>query len=491
MELGSLPLPNQANEKQPAGFEVTSSETGKTTRLADSSSCLAISWETSGTSGENSLYSPNWSDNLRAVVKHNSGLLKHEATIDLIDVGRSRSYSTELPLIMPDRWVHNKVSDVKSVSSLFEGAIKFTIRAARSSYDASDAFFVDQHTKKDFRDTGPGAKRFLGLPQVEGTAHMQRVDVKIFELGDVRSTVFAHESEVDWGFEALHLKKEDPFTNENTRTRAFGGNITVGPLGIVLTRSAIDTLVGAPGPTRLKQEALTSLDVADLHRRLGSPLAGPLWTIAPASIWASVSRGSTDGRQAELGPPDVSSAYTLGASWAWDTWSAEVSYWRHSTDVRRAGLQDYDWAGQGLSGYLTSFGPSWNAAYSFFYQDSTNFRPHSRDVESNYHHSLNWTFKPRDELGFSAAVGLGYFAGDYGGYDYNSTYWSTTAGIDFTEFIRPREEESRAPWGGDRNATALKAHYTLRDWRGNEDSPVARPPGLEHFIGVVFTTEFW
>lgn len=376
-------------------------------------------------------------DRFRFEAKYVEPTYKLNLAGSVADIARDPNVDVpELYFLRRDSWERYQLGDIKASLAMLDDRVKLTLREAHSMYMAD----AQTLSLKD-KDPQTGRGRFVGTFGAEGEAHHERIDVTPIKSDWVDVSAYGSRTVIDREFVRLKPSsaKQDEFEGWDRTTLKGGGSLRIGSVTVSAGRSESERMTGSQTPTLVSPEAGVSLDLADLHRRVGEFGAGELWTLLPSSVYAQASNVQTVFRKIAEGPPDRTNILSLGSSWSWSQGYASVDYYDYHLDSRRPLDLSYDSAGHGLGGSGGFWGNRWSVDSGVYYLRSEDLAPLQRAKYVEYDTYLSATYKPDLLPDASASLSAGRY--HYAGTAFNSfsrgNYWSGTVTLDMSKFVLP------------------------------------------------------
>ena len=379
----------------------------------------------------------------------------------------------------------NDIQDLKFNLSAMDGAMRFSARQAESFYSADPAYLQLLASRNKNTNT-PGKERFLLHDGSNGTAGIQRLDVRMFDVDWIGASAFASRRDVDPYFESLAAEKaKDDFSVANRSTETGGGKLRLGSFSLSTSYAVSSGLLGGVLPPDARMDRSLTFDLTDFRKRSGDLLPGLFWKLAPSGIYVGDFVKETsfglDG-----GPPDRMSGLTGGAYWTWASGSANVGYWNYYLDSRRMGEASYDSAGRGFDANVTLYGDVLQYYGGFSYRRSDDLAELSRATDNGYDAYGSVTYKSTDwpDVRLDGAAGrYGYRSLSYTMTD-EGLYWSAGLSLDFGKYLWRTPADSNAKGGTP--SLRLLYRYTEESDRGTASEAHSN----DHLVGMIFRLGF-
>jgi hypothetical protein len=180
----------------------------------------------------------------------------------------------------------------------------------------------------------------------------------------------------------------------------------------------------------------------------------------------------------ETSPPRTK-GISAGASWAWNSGNADVSYWNYSLDSSVDG-QSYNSAGRGAYASIGAYADAIGFYAGLMYHYAEDFAAFSNTVDRGYDAYLSVYYKPRylPDIVVDGSFGRE----EYNSFNYTSdaTYWSATLGFDFSKYLwSPVETKSKV---------SSKLPMAKLFYGYYSQSIVGAAPTGSHLVGMMFRT---
>jgi len=328
----------------------------------------------------------------------------------------------------------------------------------------------------------PVTLALLGAEPVDsGFALLQRLDAVLWKSDRLKLEGFGLYGRVGSGFETLsssRKNRKDFFAGPNRQAMRGGGKLSVGPLALTLSQSALTYGIGGDEGERRHQgssEAEVELHLDELSYLLGRSGEASAWKLAPNSFTVNVARGAAEpyaGAERTDGVQDSG----FGVWWYRDSWGMGMSVWRSLWDSRQPGSEEADWTGSGAELSYEYYGERWDLWATAGGGRYRNEERWSRSAELELQGSIGATLRPRGLPDLAAGLSLNRHATDYIAWRTASRarYWEATAALDFSKFLPARGE--RKP--------SLKLVYNLANAAEDAGFEGTGSSALEHAVLV-------
>ena len=414
------------------------------------------------------------------------GVFKVETKFDAFDAARSRPGGMA-GFIVPKNGETNGIEDFRFSLTTPDEGVRLSVRAAESFYTANSEY-LRLLASRNKNKNSPGKERFLFSDGTEGTAALQRLDVKVFDADWLGASAYASHREVDSYFESLAAEKaKDEFSVANRSSDVGGGKLRFGSFSLTASYATSSGLSGAALPAETKQERSVAVDLTDLRKRAGDFLPAAFWSLAPVGVYVGSFVKETAYGPAG-GPPDQTSGSNAGAYWTWSGGNANVNYWKYYLDSRRIGEASYDSAGRGFDVSVSLYGVLLQYYGGFSYQRSEDLAEQSKGVDSGFDAYSSVTYKPPHfpEVVIDGSIGrYGYRSLSYGMAD-DAIYWSTGIGFELFRFLSGTADTKQdgAAKSANVGSPSLKVfyRYTTESDRG----AASESHSDDHLFGVAF-----
>src|SRR5262245_35568771 len=202
---------------------------------------------------------------------------KFDLKFDAFDAAQSGPGGQGFALGVKNREV-NEIEDLKVSLSALDGAVRFSLRQAESFYSADPAYLRLLASRNKNTST-PGKERFLLHDGSGGTAGLERLDVRIFDVDWLGASAFASHRDVDPYFQSLAAEKaKDDFSVANRSTETGGGKLRFGSFslstsyavssGLSTTSYAVPSGLPAVAlPTDARVDRSITFDLTDFRKR--------------------------------------------------------------------------------------------------------------------------------------------------------------------------------------------------------------------------------
>jgi len=435
-----------------------------------------------------------------------SSAFKLDLKFDAFDAAQSGPGGQGFALGAKNREV-NEIDDLKVSLSTLDGAMRFSLRQAESFYSA-DPNYLRLLASRNKNTSTPGKERFLLHDGSGGTAGLERLDVRIFDIDWMGVSTFASHRDVDPYFQSLAAEKaKDEFSVANRSTETGGGKLRFGSFSLStsyavssglsatsygdssgLSAASYGVSSGLPAavlPTDARVDRSITFDLTDFRKRSGDFLPGRFWNLAPSGIYVGdFVKETSFGLNG--GPPNRMSGVTAGAYWTWAGGSANVGYWNYYLDSRRTGEASYDSAGRGLDASVSLHGEVLQYYGGFSYRRSEDLAELARATDNGYDAYGSVVYKSRDwpDVRFDGAAGrYGYRSLSYAMTD-DGFYWSAGLSLDFAKYFWGTAADTNAKGGTP--SLRLLYRYTEESDRGTASEAHSN----DHLVGMIFRMGF-
>ena len=413
------------------------------------------------------------------------GVFKVETKFDAFDAARSRPGGAP-GFVVPKNGETNGIEDFRFSLATPDEGVRLSLRAAESFY-AANPEYLRLLASRSKNTNSPGKERFL-FREGEGTAALQRLDVKVFDAGWLGASAYASHREVDSYFESLAAEKaKDEFSVANRSSEVGGGKVRFGSFSLAASYATTSALSGAALPAETKQERSITFDLTDFRKRAGDFLPVAVWSLAPAGVYVGSFVKETAYGPAG-GPPDRTSGANAGAYWTWSGGNANVNYWNYYLDSRRTGEASYDSAGRGFDASVGFYGALLQYYGGFSYHRSEDLAELSKGVDTGFDAYSSVTYKPPHfpEVVIDGSIGrYGYRSLSYGMAD-DAVYWSTGIGFELFRFLWDTggTKQDGAVKGANVGSPSLKVFY--RYSAESDRGAATESHSDDHLFGVAF-----
>jgi hypothetical protein len=352
---------------------------------------------------------------------------------------------------------------------LLDDRVRLTTRYGRSRVDPAGSFLA-AGTDRD-RLLGPGA-----VPG--GQAFSQRLDASLWDPGFARVVAFGSYRRVDPLFEWKDAEKRDPFARSGRNALEVGGTIGAGPLGATLSRISEEAEIGASRAearsSRRSTRATLTASLLPLWQ-LGDrawPDSG-LSRFAPSSAWLSVTRGDVDRGDSRGGA--ATRDLSFGASWAGETSSAALGFWRSRyTSV----ALDLDWSGSGVDLSWGIDRERWGLYAGLGAQRSRSVQADEASSESDVAGYLTFLLRPERFPDLVTTLHVSRYEADPASFagSFRTDGLAFDTALDFSKYLPPTLSGL---------ASHLRTYYRI-DWSRTG----LRDPELDHALMAAFEFDF-
>lgn len=412
-------------------------------------------------------------------------LFKFDMKFDARDEARQAGGALQGFSVPTRRFERNDLEDLSFNLATVNDTVRISVRQAQSFY-AADVDYLRLLASRNRNRNIPGPERLLLQSGLEGTAGLQRLDVKVLDADWVGASAFALRKEVDPNYESLAARKsQGDFAIADRTSEGGGGKVRFGPLSATATYSMASAYSGMLGPSETRQDHLLALDLTDLRKRIGDQLPAMFWSLAPSGVYA----GSFSKDVADVpGLPERTTGTTAGAYWSWSNGSANVGYWTYALDSGRQGDASYDSAGRGFDASVGLWGDMLQYYAGVSYQQSDDLAPLTRGMSRGYNAYSSLLYQ-------GPHLPLILIDGSFGSYGYNSPlygvndqtrFWSAAIGFELAKFLgwsdkNPQGDARRKISDGSPSLKVFYRYYTESD-----DGSMNAARSDDHLIGMMF-----
>jgi len=211
-----------------------------------------------------------------------------------------------------------------------------------------------------------------------------------------------------------------------------------GSLSISTSYTNSNTRAGIGPAAEGRQDLAIAYDLAAFRKGAGQMLPSTVW----ANSFFKQASSTTLITSLFEGPPDRTIGGSAGATWAWSSGKAEVSYWNYHFNSLHLG-DAYDSVGQGfdasISGYADRLGfyakLSYHQGGDLSFNQAADLASAYRSVGRGYDAYLSVSYKPPNLPDIVVGGGFGRYQFDGFGFADDGRYWSATLGLDFSKSL--------------------------------------------------------
>jgi hypothetical protein len=242
------------------------------------------------------------------------------------------------------------------------------------------------------------------------------------------------------------LKFDDTF-KAVVETIKTSQKASYGSLSVTTSYTNSSTRAGIGPSTEGRQDLAISFDLADFRKGAGEMLPSAIWA---SSFVKQASYYTIPITTLFEGPPDRTTGNSVGATWAWSSGNAGVSYWNYQFNSLHLG-NAYNSVGHGLDATISAyFGTLGFYSKLSYHQGEGLSHNEAQDLVSfyssagrGYNAYLSVFYKPQYIPDIVVDGSFGRYQNNSFGFADDGRYWTATLGLDFSKFLgKPVEIKS-------------------------------------------------